>query len=158
VVELISPKLVDKLGLQRYPVEESLGLKLANDIIAQLNEYVVVQVIVAGIATTIRAYVMGADDTYKILLSKAWIIRVKAKEDYTTNRLSIKGINGYRAEVPVVKAPVPEGHYYVIIKDGDESEMEEDEANDLINRLIRETEAQDQYEYTQSSQGKASRQ
>lgn len=71
VVELISPQLIVKLpGIKVHDMTQRWSLRLANDLKTPITEYVLLEVVVAGIQTVVTAYIMGANETYEVLLSK----------------------------------------------------------------------------------------
>lgn len=185
VLELISPSLVKDLKIQMYHMDKRWSLKLANDLVVPITHYVLLEVIVAGIKTILRAYVMGYSETYQLLLSKNWMRRVRAVEDHGKNTLVIEGRSGTKANVTVTQATPFHSEVMEVEEEEKEdkgldqegepgNEDSEDEEHDwqegevgiaehLLDQLVEEIEKEDVNEYHHRQQatscvGKASRQ
>lgn len=94
VIELINPKLVERLDLQIYEMDEEWTLQLADDGLAKVKQYVWVPVNVEGVVAVVRAFILGMGDIYDLLLSKRWIRRVRAIEDHGESTLIVRGKDG----------------------------------------------------------------
>lgn len=79
MLDLISTQLVDKLTLERFPVT-GLSMRLADDRLVVLKNYVWLIIVVAGVLARIKAYEVAVSETYQLLLSRRWLRRVKAVE------------------------------------------------------------------------------
>ncbi|KAI9789411.1 MAG: hypothetical protein M1816_006071 [Peltula sp. TS41687] len=141
VVELISPTLVQRIpGLTVHEMTENWSLRLADDKKVPITHYVTLEVIVAGIRTVLRAYVMGYSETFEFLLSKNWMTRVKAIEDHGKGTLTIHGKTGKQATIQAAKAESPLAELIA----EDEYEGDEDLAEQELSRL---TEELDEFEF-----------
>lgn len=67
---MIGPKAVERLKLGVYQLEDEWYIKVADSRAVPIKEYVMIEVIVAGIRTYLRAFIMGLDDLYDMLLSR----------------------------------------------------------------------------------------
>jgi len=99
MLDLISSQLVAKLKLKRFPVS-GLGMRLADDHLVILRNYVWIDVVVAGILARIKAYEVAVSQTYQLLLSRRWLRRVRAVEYHDTQVLFIEGGDRVRRKVP----------------------------------------------------------
>lgn len=77
MLDLISSQLVTKLKLERFPVS-GLGMRLADDRLVILRNYMWIHVLVAGVVARIKAYEVTVSQTYQPLLSCRWLRRVRA--------------------------------------------------------------------------------
>ena len=98
MVDLMSDRVVDKLGLTRYPCN-NLGIRMADDTVAPLPWHVWLDINLASILICIKAFVMPIRLSYNILLSRRWLARVNALEDHKNNILYISGVDGVRKKV-----------------------------------------------------------
>ena len=90
VVDLISPRAVQKAELRPRPIqEEPWGIRLASDDLVEIKECVDIQVNVAGVEMPITAYVTGIGVTYDLLLSRRWMEGIGAQEDYKSRTFMI---------------------------------------------------------------------
>ena len=69
MLDLISSLLVDRLGLERFPVS-GLGIRLADHRLVILYNYVWLDVVVAGVLARVKAYEVAVSQTYHLLLSR----------------------------------------------------------------------------------------
>ena len=104
MIDLIAKDVVEKLQLEKHPVHD-LGMRLADDSLVPLESYVWLDVNVDGIVARVRAYVMPVMVTYKILLSRRWLKRMKGVEHHATNTLMIQGIDGVLQSTKGCPAP-----------------------------------------------------
>ncbi|KAF3061919.1 Ribonuclease H-like protein [Daldinia childiae] len=92
--ELISPACAKARKLELIPVKEECELKMADDSTTPIHHYVMFPFVVGGILSIMRAYVVGMDESYDILLGKGWLRRNQAVINFSTDQLTITGING----------------------------------------------------------------
>ena len=92
--ELISPGAVTKLGLKKLELREECELKMADDSTSPISHYVVFPFIVGGILSVIRAFVVGMNESYDLLLGKGWLRRNSADINFRTECLTLTGIDG----------------------------------------------------------------
>ena len=136
MLDLISSQLVDTLRLQRFPVS-GLGMRLADDRLVVLKNYVWLDVIVAGVLARIKAYEVAVSQTYKLLLSRRWLKRVRAVEYHNSRTLFIEGSNRVRRKVPAI----PIGSSGVKMENIQPSsffDIDDDEAEDAVETLLNE--------------------
>ena len=107
MIDLIAQDVADKLGLEKHPVND-LGMRLADDSLVPLESYVWLDVNVEGVVARVRAYVMPVTVTYKILLSRRWLKRIRGVEHHATNTLLIQGIDGIQRSTKGRPAPPAE--------------------------------------------------
>ena len=107
MIDLIAKDVVDMLGLEKHPVH-NLGMRLADDSLVALENYVWLDVNVEGVVARVRAYVMPVTVTYKILLSRRWLKRIKGVEHHATNTLIIQGVDGIQRSTKGRPAPPAE--------------------------------------------------
>lgn len=107
MIDLIAKDVVDMLGLEKHPVH-NLGMQLADDSLVALENYVWLDVNVEGVVARVRAYVMPVTVTYKILLSRRWLKRIKGVEHHSTNTLIIQGVDGIQRSTKGRPAPPAE--------------------------------------------------
>ncbi|KAI1458129.1 hypothetical protein F4805DRAFT_457042 [Annulohypoxylon moriforme] len=103
--ELISPSCARKLNLKLLKLEEECELKMADDSTTPIYHYVMFPLVVGGILTIIRAYVVGMNESYDVLLGKGWLRRNKATVNFATEHLSLTGINGETCVLKMAAAP-----------------------------------------------------
>ena len=136
MLDLISTPLVTKLQLPRYPVT-GLGMRLADDHLVVLRNYVWVDVIVAGILARVKAYEVAVSQTYHLLLSRRWLKRVRAVEYHDTRTLYIEGGDHIRRKVPGI--PVDQtGIKMESLDPRTFFEVDDDDAEDAIETLLNE--------------------
>ncbi|KAI9852295.1 MAG: hypothetical protein M1838_001183 [Thelocarpon superellum] len=154
VVELVSPHLVRRLpNIKVHEMNEEWFVRLANDSTATIREYVWLPVNVAGVLAQVKAFLIGGNETFELLLSKKWMYRVRAVENHGAGTLSIQGTNGHQR---TVTAAVGEESPITELITGDQleefdGEMAEEELACLNEEL-------DGYDYWVDEQGKARRQ
>ena len=155
MLDLISQKVVMKLKLEKHRVK-GLGMRLADDSLVRLDHYVWADVIVAGIVARIKAYVVPVSVTYKVLLSRRWLKRLRGIEYHETNTLNIEGMDRVRREIkgnPAMKDEVE----IVRMQEPDElvQEVENDEAEEAIEILLHELDHWDDGNEEEDLAGKA---
>ena len=92
MLDLISQNMADRFKLEKHLVH-GLGMRLADDSLVRLDYYVWADVIVAGVVTRIKAYVVPVSVTYQVLLSCRWLKRVK-RIGYTRNQCPLHRRDG----------------------------------------------------------------
>ena len=95
LIDLIGAGVARDLGLSQYE-GAPLNIVLANDLTIAVSTYVWVTVNVVGVGTRMKFYVLNVDQSYTMLLSRRWLKRVKAREDYHEGTLDIMGGDGVR--------------------------------------------------------------
>lgn len=105
---------------------------LANDATVKVNEYVWVDVTVARITARMKLYVLDINQSYTILLSRRWLRRVKAVEDYFHYCLVIEGSDGIRQTV--IGAPA-EGKAVEVFQDAAESLNEDGDSDSEVDNV-----------------------
>lgn len=136
MLDLISTQLIDKLGFERFPVS-GLGMRLADDRLVVLRNYVWLDVVVAGVLARIKAYEVAVSQTYHLLLSRRWLKRVKAVEYHDFQMLFIEGSDRVRRKVPAI----PNGATGVKMENIEPEsffEVDDDEAEDGVETLLNE--------------------
>jgi hypothetical protein len=83
-------------------------VKVADNRRVLIKEYITLEVIVQGIRTYLRAFIIDGPDSYDLLLSRNWMARVSALEDHLGGTLKIQGKSGIVVNVPASEAPIPE--------------------------------------------------
>lgn len=141
VVELINPKLVERLELEVYEMDEPWTLQLADDGLASVQQYVWVPVNVAGVEAVVRAFILGAGDIYDILLSKRWMRRVRAMEDHGQTSMTIEGKDSIKR---VAHGTVAKSTDMELIDGPSLDEWETQLAEDEIDKLVEEL---DEYDF-----------
>ena len=136
MLDLISTQLVDKLRLQRFPVS-GLGMRLADDCLVVLKNYVWLDIVVAGVLARIKAYEVAVSETYQLLLSRRWLKQVHAVEYHDSHTLLIEGSDRVRRKVPGISIG---GNQSKMEKLGPQAplEVDDEEAEDAIETLLNE--------------------
>ena len=98
MLDLISQETAERLNLEKHIVK-GLGMRLADDSLVRLDYYVWADIIVAGVVARIKAYIVPVSVTYKILLSRRWLKRVRGIEYHEFNVLFIQGVDGIKCKV-----------------------------------------------------------
>lgn len=98
MLDLISQETAENLGLDKHVVM-GLGMRLAGDSLVRLDYYVSADIIVAGGVARIKAYVVPVSVTYKVLLSRRWLKRVRGIGYHKSNILYIGGIDAVKRKV-----------------------------------------------------------
>ena len=143
MIDLVAKDVVDQLGLERHPVND-LGMRLADDSLVPLESYVWLDVNVEGVVARVRAYVMPVTVTYKILLSRRWLKRIKGVEHHATNTLIIQGIDSLLRKTKGRPAPPAEIEIVPIMENGSKSQYrtsvrnDDESADDAIEALLHE--------------------
>ena len=155
MLDLISQKVVRKLKLEMHLVK-GLGMRSADDRLVCLDHYVWAEVIVAGIMARIKEYVVPVSVTYKILLSRRWLKRVRGVEYHETNTLYIEDMDRVRREVKGKPASKNEVEI-VRMQEPDEEvqEVENDEEEEAIEILLHELDQWDEGNEEEGLAGKA---
>jgi len=136
MLDLISSHLVSKLKLKRFPVS-GFGIRLADDRLVILRNYVWIDIVVAGILARIKAYEVTISQTYQLVLSRRWLRRVRAVEYHDTQMLFIERGDRVRRKVPGVAA----GQVEVKMESLEpplEMDVEDEEAEEAIETLLHE--------------------
>ena len=138
MLDLISQETSENLGLEKHIVK-GLGMRLADDSLVRLDHYVWADIIVAGIIARIKAYIVPVSVTYKVLLSRRWLKRVKGIEYHESNVLYIEGVDGVKRKVRGKPATQPEIEVVRLPAErGLATEVESEEAEDAIEVLLHE--------------------
>lgn len=138
MLDLISEDVANKLKLEKHVVR-GLGMRLADDSLVCLNHYVWADIIVAGVVARVKVYVVPVSVTYKVLLSRRWLKRVRGIEYHETNVLYIEGMDGVQREVRGKPATKQEVEIVKILPEADGAmEVETEEAEDAIEVLLHE--------------------
>ena len=138
MLDLISQETSENLGLEKHNVK-GLGMRLADDSLVRLDHYVWADIIVAGIIARIKAYIVPVSVTYKVLLSRRWLKRVKGIEYHESNVLYIEGVDGVKRKVRGKPATQPEIEVVRLPTERDlATEVESEEAEDAIEVLLHE--------------------
>ena len=137
MLDLISQSVADQLSLEKHVVK-GLGMRLADDsLVHGLDYYVWADVVVAGVVTRIKAYVVPVSVTYKVLLSRRWLKRVKGIEYHATNTLYIEGTDGIKRKVKGKRGAKQELEIVKILPDAEAiTEVESEEAEEAIEILL----------------------
>ena len=155
MLDLISQKVFKKLKLEKHLVK-GLGMRLADDSLVRLDHYVWADVIVAGVIARIKAYVVPVSVTYKVLLSRRWLKRVRGIEYHETNILHIEGKDRVRREIKGKPATKDDLEIVRMQELNNEvQEVENDEAEDAIDILLHELDHWDDGNEEEESVGKA---
>ena len=136
MLDLISSQLVDRLQLERFPVS-GLGMRLADDRLVVLRNYVWLDVVVASVLARIKAYEVAVSQTYQLLLSRRWLRRVKAVEYHDSSTLYIEGSDRVRRKVPAI----PMESTGVKMENLDPQpylEVDDEDAEDAVETLLNE--------------------
>lgn len=108
IIELASPDLVHKLGLETFKMTEDWVLQMADDGCATVTSYTWVPVNVAGVCAIVKAYILGQGLVYDLLLSRRWLKRVRAVENHEHDTITIYGRDGVPRIVHGTPAKRPE--------------------------------------------------
>ena len=146
MLDLIAQETAESRALEKHTVR-GLGMRLADNSLVRLDYYVWADVIVAGVVARIKAYIVPVSVTYKILLSRRRLKRVRGIEYHESNILYIEGIDQVKRKVrgkPAAKQEIevvrlPEEY-------GETTELENEEAEDAIELLLHELDHWDEGE------------
>lgn len=105
LADLMSPMCVARHNLPLRTVPKPLELKMADDSTTPIEYYVVFPLVVGEILSVIRAYIVGNNQTYEILLSKAWLRRNLAIVDYGADQITLRGLEGISNTLIMRDAP-----------------------------------------------------
>ena len=89
VTELINPSVVKDLALKTYDLEAGWFVRVADSQRILITQFVIIQVVVSGIRTHLRAFVMALREAFDLLLSRHWMSRVRAIENHEHYTLTI---------------------------------------------------------------------
>ncbi|KAF8448478.1 hypothetical protein BGX38DRAFT_1142774 [Terfezia claveryi] len=154
LIDQISAKVVATLGLPVF-TGEGWSILLANDAVVKVNKYVWASVTVARVTARMKLYVLDIDQSYIMLLSRRWLKRVKATEEYFEHRLIIQGSDGIRRTV--VGTPA-EGSVVEIFQNAEENieEEEQEDSEDIeeVDKAIEELlDELEEWEYEEDIEG-----
>jgi len=141
---LIDADVAKQLDL---PIHEDMStdIVLANNAVTKVNKYVWANANVVGVVAKMKSYLLDIDQSYTILLSRRWLRRVKAVEDYGANSLVIEGGVAVRRTVLGVPADMSGVEIFQnaveFSNDVSESDNEEDDGEEAIDKLLDELEA-----------------
>jgi len=151
MLDLISTQLVDKLRLERFPVT-GLGMRLADDRLVVLKNYVWLDIVVAGVLARIKAYEVAVSQSYQLLLSRRWLRKVKAVEYHESRTLFIEGSDRVRRKVPgisidrrAIKLENTDTYPYC--------DLEDEEAEEALDTLLNELDHWDTKREEERDQG-----
>lgn len=155
LIDLISAKLVAALKLPVF-TGEGWSILLANDATVKVNKYVWVDVTVAKVTAKMKLYVLDIEQSYTILLSRRWLRRVKAVEDYFEHRLIIEGNDGVRR---IVVGTAAEGKVVDVFQDASEeleeegAEEESDDVEEMDKAITELLDELEEWEYENDVEG-----
>jgi hypothetical protein len=133
VVDLISPKAVQKIKAKPRPItEEPWGIRLASDDLVEIRECVDIPVNVEGIKMLVTAYITGNGVTYDLLLSRRWLHGVGAREDFKRETFTIEG-EGFQLRIRPTLADI-------LKKEQVEDELDQDSELEVRMNTIEELE------------------
>src|SRR5437588_4227542 len=104
VVNLASIEVLEKIGTPLFPVND-LTIRTATSALTRIKYYSDVEIIIAGVRTTIRIYPMPREFalSYGLLLSRRWLRKVRARGNYERDTYIISDEAGRFREVPQYK-------------------------------------------------------
>lgn len=154
LINLVSAKLVAALKLPVF-TGEGWSILLANDATVKVNKYVWADITVARVTARMKLYVLDIEQLYTILLSRRWLRRVKAVEDYYDHWLVIKGGDGVRR---VVVGTPTEGRVVEVFQDApelldDDGDEELDETEDMEKAITELLDELEEWEYENDVEG-----
>ncbi|KAI9828587.1 MAG: hypothetical protein M1826_005969 [Phylliscum demangeonii] len=122
-------------------------LRLADDRQVPITQYALLEVIGGGIRVHVTAYVLASTETFKLLLSKNWMTRVRGVEDHGKGTFTIQGKMRLKT---TIRGAVTESLVAELIADNEEEEDDtaSDNDDDLAeDELARLTEELDELQY-----------
>ena len=138
ILDLISQEAAERLNMEKHIVK-GLGMRLADDSLVRLDYYVWADIIVAGVVARIKAYIVPVSVTYKVLLSRRWLKRVRGIEYHESNVLFIQGVPGIKRKVDGKPASKQEVEVVRLLAEYEETtQVENEEAEDAIEVLLHE--------------------
>ncbi|KAL7267968.1 hypothetical protein RUND412_009428 [Rhizina undulata] len=138
MIKLVGHSLVEKLNAKEYSTDK-MGVRMADDSVVVLESYVWLNVNVGGIIAQVKVYVLPVEQTYRLLLSRRWLRRVRAVEHYFENVFSLEGKDNKRK---YVRAVGTEGKKISVLT-GEETGgfiTEDLEAEEAVDQLLDELE------------------
>ena len=88
-------------------------MKLADDNVKPVTDYVVLPIATDGILSVMRPFVAGLNDTYDLLLSKTWPHRHRGVADCGDDWVILRGVGGPTVAIPMKLAS---GHCIVAVE------------------------------------------
>ncbi len=141
MVDLTSSHVVCQLLDTPIRCNDSMKIILANDKRMALNTYVQVQVNVAGVMATVKAFVMPETRGYGMLLGLRWLHRVRSSIQYGSKVITISETDEVKGQVRVrdvpadVKGQMPKG-----IDAGIEADDELSDVDGILQGIVDEEE------------------
>ncbi|KAF5604887.1 ribonuclease H [Fusarium pseudoanthophilum] len=105
VVNLVNQNFMNKSGIRPVRLTQAEPIRLANDEIAHVTEFVMLEVVVAKVMCHLAAYVMKGHEDWDLLVGRPWLRRVKAVEHHHKEKLIITGFKGRTAVVDITPSP-----------------------------------------------------
>jgi len=138
VVDLISPYFVQKHHLPLRPARVEWQLRLADDSRQEIKHCVTIALCVEGIHSIVTAYVVGEGMGFDLLVSKCWLRRHRAVEDYGEDVLVLRGKAGVKRQVSLVLAHLsgPPIGLETTTPNDDDDEEEEDISEEALEELL----------------------
>lgn len=103
--DVISLTFVERHEFRRVKLMEPLLVRLADNQVTEVKNFCLVEVVTGGIRTTVQAYILGRSDEWDLLLGKQWHRRVGAVVDHQAETLSVRGLSGRTAQIPIKPSP-----------------------------------------------------
>lgn len=101
LVELITRDTAERMGVAMRTAKPPLTLTMADGSQTILPHYVLFPLIVGKIASLVRAYVTADCPSYDLLLSRNWLLRHAAVNNYAKNTLTLTGVGGHSVTIRV---------------------------------------------------------
>lgn len=101
LVELITKDAATRMRAELMDADPPLTLTMADGSTTTLPQYVLFLLKVGPIVSLIRAYVTPNCPSYELLLSRNWLVRHAAINDYGANTLTLSGERGVKVRIRV---------------------------------------------------------
>ena len=124
------------MKLKRFPVS-GFGIRVADDCLVILRNYVWIDIVVAGVLARTKDYEVSVSQTYQLLHSRRWLRRVRAVQYHDTQMLLIERGDRVRRKVPGIAVGQP-GVKIDHLKTPVVIDVEDDKAEEAIETLLNE--------------------
>ncbi|KAG4269042.1 hypothetical protein FPRO04_12319 [Fusarium proliferatum] len=105
VVNLVNQNFINKSVICSVRLTQAEPTRLANDEIAHVTGFTMLEVVVAKNMCHLVAYVMKGHEDWDLLVGRPWPRRVKAVEHHRKEKLIITGFKGRTAVVDITPSP-----------------------------------------------------
>ncbi|KAM0364065.1 hypothetical protein ACHAO7_011285 [Fusarium culmorum] len=114
-VNLVNRRFLLDSNLHPIDMRAEEPLRLANDEMAYVSQFAILELVVGNVLTVITVYVIDGACDWDLLVGRPWLRRVQGVEHYADEKLLVRGLSGKKTLIDIT--PCPKRYHPVEPKD-----------------------------------------